>query len=173
MVTSQEIEYLDQCVTLAREALDAGDDPFGSLLVNASTGIIHARDRNRTCSGSSPLLPDSPPGPDATLHPEFTIARWAGLNLSKEERAACTVYTSGEHCAMCAAAHAYVGIGRIVFATSSVQLVETLRELGLDGTSPWKLLPAAEVAPTTEVEGPVDEVAAKVIALYKEWKAQK
>lgn len=173
MVTSRDIEYLDQCVALAREALDAGDDPFGSLLVNPSTGTIHARDRNRTRTGSSPLLPNSPPGADATLHPEFTIARWACLNLSPEERAACTVYTSGEHCAMCSAAHAYAGIGKIVFSTSSVQLGETLTELGLRGTGPVKPLPAGEVAPLTEVEGPVNEVAVKVIELYKEWKGKK
>ena len=33
--------------------------------------------------------------------------------------AACTVYTSGEHCPMCSAAHAWVGLGRIVYAVSA------------------------------------------------------
>src|SRR5699024_12203067 len=44
-----------------------------------------------------------------TMHPEFELARWAANNMSPEARAQATVYTSGEHCPMCAAAHAWVG----------------------------------------------------------------
>jgi hypothetical protein len=43
-------------------------------------------------------------------------------HLTPEQRAGATVYTSGEHCAMCAAAHGWVGLGRIVYASSSAQL---------------------------------------------------
>ena len=59
---------------------------------------------------------------DATQHPEFAIARWAGAHLTAAERAAATVYTSGEHCPMCSAAHGWVGLGRIAYAVSSAQL---------------------------------------------------
>src|SRR5690606_42128288 len=65
---------------------------FGSILVSAS-GQVLFEDRNRVAGG------------DHTRHPEFAIARWAAENLSTEARAAATVYTSGEHCPMCAAAH--------------------------------------------------------------------
>lgn len=99
-MTENERAYLRRCLDLAREALEAGDQPFGSVLVGAD-GRILAEDRNRTSSG------------DSTRHPEFELARWAANNLSPEERAAATVYTSGEHCPMCAAAHAWVGLGPI------------------------------------------------------------
>src|SRR3712207_7274778 len=53
--------------------------------------------------------------PRSTLLPYTTLFRSA------------TVYTSGEHCPLCAAAHAWVGLGRIVYASSSVQLTAWLR----------------------------------------------
>ena len=93
----RDLTHLRRCVELAREALDAGDEPFGSVLVDAYD-VVCAEDRNRTADG------------DQTKHPEFALARWAATYLSPEERAGATVYTSGEHCAMCSAAHAWVGL---------------------------------------------------------------
>lgn len=108
-------QHLRRCVDLARQALEAGDEPFGSLLVDPQ-GQVRFEDRNRVADG------------DATRHPEFAIARWASEHLSVEERAHSTVYTSGEHCPMCAAAHGWVGLGRIVYASSSEQLGRWLHE---------------------------------------------
>ncbi|NED52053.1 nucleoside deaminase, partial [Micromonospora aurantiaca] len=76
-------------------------------------------DRNRVAGG------------DQTRHPEFEIARWAAANMTPEERAAATVYTSGEHCPMCSAAHGWVGLGRIVYVMSARQLVDLRTELGV------------------------------------------
>jgi len=69
--------------------------------------------------------------PVTETHPEFTLARWAAQHLDVAERAEATVYTSGEHCPMCSAAHAWVGLGRIAYLASSEQLVGWLRELGV------------------------------------------
>src|SRR5690606_24906375 len=101
-LTETDLAHLTRCGELASEALDAGDEPFGSLLVDGS-GRVLFEDRNRVKDG------------DHTRHPEFEIARWAAKNLSSAERASATVYTSGEHCPMCAAAHGWVGLGRIVY----------------------------------------------------------
>ena len=49
---------------LARSALEAGDEPFGSILVDGD-GTTRYQDRNQVKDG------------DATQHPEFAIARWA------------------------------------------------------------------------------------------------
>src|SRR5690625_2636470 len=108
-------KHLRRCVDLAREALEVGDEPFGSTLVDADGQELYA-DRNRVSGG------------DHTRRPEFEIARWAAAHLSAEERAQATVYTSGEHCPMCAAAHVWVGLGRIVYASSSEQLSQWHRE---------------------------------------------
>ncbi len=104
-----DLRFLRRCIELAADALQQGDEPFGSVLVAANGQLLH-EDRNRVASG------------DKTRHPEFALARWAAENLSPAERAGATVYTSGEHCPMCAAAHAWVGLGRIAYASSSQQL---------------------------------------------------
>ncbi|MFC8513160.1 nucleoside deaminase [Streptomyces sp. NPDC057257] len=148
-----ELPYLRRCVELAAEALEAGDEPFGSVLVGAD-GAVLAEDHNRVASG------------DRTRHPEFELARWSAARLTPEERAAATVYTSGEHCSMCAAAHAWVGLGRIVYVASSEQLSQWLTELGVPAP-PVRTLPVHEVAPGVAVEGPVPELVEEVRALHR------
>lgn len=152
-MTENERAYLRRCLDLAREALEAGDQPFGSVLVGAD-GRILAEDRNRTSSG------------DSTRHPEFELARWAANNLSPEERAAATVYTSGEHCPMCAAAHAWVGLGPIVYIASSAQLRQWLDAWGIP-PGPVAPLPIQQVAPSIPVRGPIPEFEAEIRTLYE------
>lgn len=152
MVSEAELKHLRRCLELATEALDSGDEPFGSVLVGAD-GTVLAEDHNRVASG------------DRTRHPEFELARWSAAHLTPEERAAATVYTSGEHCPMCAAAHAWVGLGRIVYVASSEQLSSWLGELGV-AAAPVRPLPIREVAPGVLVEGPVPELADEVRALH-------
>ncbi|RFU38055.1 nucleoside deaminase [Actinomadura logoneensis] len=152
--TETERGHLRRCVDLAAEALADGDEPFGSVLVSAS-GEVLFEDRNRVKDG------------DRTRHPEFEIARWAGTNLSPSERAAATVYTSGEHCAMCSAAHGWAGLGRIVYASSTEQLVGWLRELGVSGASPVRPLAINDVAPDVPVAGPVEEFADEIRELQR------
>lgn len=169
MASPADLTHLSLAVSLAREALHAGDAPFGSVLVSR-TGAVLQTDRNRTVTGSPSASPSdrSVDGrPDATLHPEFTLARWAQLNLAAEERAAATVYTSGEHCAMCAAAHAYCGLGAIVYASSTAQYGRWMAEYGVPA---GKLRPLAigEVAPGLEVRGPVGGLEDEVKALHVE-----
>ncbi|MEE2048602.1 nucleoside deaminase, partial [Nocardiopsis tropica] len=97
-------------------------------------------------------------------HPEFAIARWSTTRMTPAERAAATVYTSGEHCAMCSAAHGWAGLGRIVYASSSAQLVSWLEEWGVPA-GPVRALPVNDVVPGVEVEGPVEALAEEVRAL--------
>ena len=89
----------------------------------------------------------------------------AAEHMSADERAASTVYTSGEHCPMCAAAHAWVGLGRIVYASSSNQLVAWLTELGA-AKPPVTPRPIHEIAPDVLVDGPVPDLAERVQALH-------
>ncbi|CAM4024463.1 nucleoside deaminase [Bordetella muralis] len=148
MISEQDRKYLRRCIELAKAALAAGDQPFGSLLVSAR-GEVLFEDHNRVSGG------------DATRHPEFEIARWAAQNLRPEERAQATVYTSGEHCAMCAAAHGWVGLGRIVYASSSAQLRTWLSALGVPSSRVYAL-PINEVIADTVVDGPDDGLAEEV-----------
>ncbi len=153
MITATDKQHLKRCVELAEEALEAGDEPFGSVLVSGD-GDVLVEDHNHVAGG------------DATRHPEFFLARWAAENLAPEERARATVYTSGEHCPMCAAAHGWVGLGRIVYASASAQLVDWLQALGV---APPRVrpLPIQEVVPDAVVEGPVPEFAERIRDLHR------
>lgn len=152
MVASHEMTYLERCLALAEQALEMGDMPFGSVLVNAEGDIVF-EDRNRVSSV------------EATRHPEFEIARWAAANLSPEARAGATVYTSGEHCPMCSTAHGLAGLGRIVYISSSAQLAEWETEWGAERSVAF--LPIQDLVPNIQVDGPVDGLDERVRALHR------
>jgi tRNA(Arg) A34 adenosine deaminase TadA len=151
--SADDLVHLRRCVELAREAVDAGDEPFGSVLVGPDGELLMA-ERNRTGHG------------DQTRHPEFELARWAALEVTAELRPHCTVYTSGEHCPMCSAAHAWVGLGRIVYAASTAQLVEWRTAMGL-APGPVAALPIGAIAPDLPVSGPAPELADELHALHR------
>jgi tRNA(Arg) A34 adenosine deaminase TadA len=156
-VSAADLTHLRRCVELASEAVADGDFPFGSVLV-AADGQVLAEDRNRENSMGDP-----------TRHPEFELARWAAVNMTAGDRAAATVFTSGEHCAMCSAAHAWVGLGRIVYVSSTAQLTRWLAELGVTG-SPVRALAINEVAPGVLVKGPVPGLDEQVHDLHRRFR---
>lgn len=152
LISEVDMKHLRRCVELAKEAVDAGDQPFGSVLVSMNGNVLF-EGRNEVAGG------------DHTRHPEFAIARWAAANMEPLERAGATVYTSGEHCPMCAAAHGWVGLGRIVYATSSQQLATWLDENAVP-RPPVHELPIEQVIRDSVVAGPVPELADEVFALH-------
>ena len=153
-LSPEDLGHLRRCVDLAAEAVGAGDFPFGSVLV-AGDGRVLAEDRNRENSAG-----------DATRHPEIELARWAAA------RSAATVFTSGEHCPMCAAAHAWVGLGRIVYVSSSEQLTGWLAELGVPALA-VRPLPVNDIAPGVVVQGPVPGLAEQVRDLHRRFHGQR
>jgi tRNA(Arg) A34 adenosine deaminase TadA len=159
MPTELDLRHLHRCLELADEAFEAGDEPFGSVLVD-SDGTVLAEDHNRVASG------------DATRHPEFELARWAAEHLTPEERSRATVYTSTEHCPMCAAAHGWVGLGRVVYASSSEQRTGWLADWGLPPPA-VRPLPIQEIAPGVVVEGPVPDLAEQVRKLHQRFESQR
>ncbi|WP_078394529.1 nucleoside deaminase [Shouchella patagoniensis] len=154
MITATDKEYLKRAVGLAKKALEAGDEPFGSVLVSNDGDVLY-EDHNHVSSG------------DQTQHPEFAIARWAALYLKNEERSQATVYTSGEHCPMCASAHAFVGLGRIVYASSSKQLRQWKQEWGVQAGN-VKGLAIQDVVHQIEVDGPDEELSEQVRLLHEQ-----
>ena len=151
--SEQDLVHLRRCVELAREALDAGDEPFGSVLVDRDGAVRH-EDRNRTAGG------------DQTRHPEFELARWSTTAMTPDERAGATVYTSGEHCPMCSAAHAWVGLAKIVYAGSTEQYLRWRAEAGITEPSPVSALPVQAIAPHVLVDGPAPELADELRELH-------
>ncbi|KQU56819.1 cytidine deaminase [Rhodococcus sp. Leaf278] len=153
-ISPSDRTFLSRAVDLAAEAADTGNDPFGSVLVSSS-GEVLAEDRNRVGDRHDP-----------TQHPEIALSRWAATNLAPDERRSSTVYTSGEHCVMCAASHGIVGLGRIVYATSTAQLLTWLNEFG---AAPLAITPASieQIVPGIVVDGPVAEFVDTVRDLHR------
>lgn len=154
MISATDLTHLRRCVELAEQAVLAGDDPFGSVLVSAN-GAVLRQDRNRVVTNNN-----------ATSHPEIELVRWAQRNLAADERAVTTVYTSGEHCPMCSAAHGWAGLGRIVYASSAQQLAGWLRDIGMPPAA-VAMLPIQQVVPGIAVDGPVPELAEQIRRLHE------
>src|SRR5690625_7077354 len=66
-ITETDRKFLQRSVELAAEALAAGDDPFGSVLVN-DTGEVLFVDCNQVKAG------------DHTQLTAFAISRWSYMN---------------------------------------------------------------------------------------------
>lgn len=139
-ITENDLEHLKHCLVLAEEALKAGDEPFGSILVNANNEVI-ATARNRVNEINN------------LAHPEIELAQWAAENLSVEERKNTSMYTSGEHCPMCAAAHGWVGLGAIVYLSSAEQLARWLQEIDAP-PAPIIFIPVENIVKNIEIKGP-------------------
>lgn len=140
-LTKDNLKHLEHCLSLAEEALNAGDEPFGSILVDANDNVI-ATARNRVNELNN------------LAHPEIELAHWAAENIPKNERKKVTMYTTGEHCPMCAAAHGWVGIGKLVYLSSGEQLNEWLKEFGAEAAL-IKFIPVEKIIKKVEVKGPV------------------
>ena len=69
-ITTTDEKHLRRCLELATESVEAGDEAFGSVLVNQAGEII-AEARNRV--NEKTIL----------AHPEIDLAYWAAENLSK------------------------------------------------------------------------------------------
>lgn len=153
-LTSTDKHFIGLCIDLAEEALKAGDKPFGSILIDKDGNILaEARNKVNTLN--------------ALAHPEYELAAWALDNLTKEQRHESTMYTSGEHCPMCAGAHGMAGIGTVVYAASGRQFNEWLVELD-SPLSPINLLPIEDVVKDIVVRGPAKgELLEKIKGLHE------
>ena len=151
-LTETDLEHLRRCIAL--EAAERGDAPFGSVLVSGDGEVLAERQNEMYTTG------------DRTAHPELALAIWASRHLSLEECAAATMYTSGEHCTMCAAAHVWAGIGRLVFVLSS-EMIGELREPGRTSIAIRSREVIERSNVDVQVEGPVEELAEELAVIFR------
>ncbi|MEU0089872.1 nucleoside deaminase [Kribbella sp. NPDC006257] len=109
MSTAEE-DFLRRAIALAAAARESGNPPFGSILVGAD-GSIAAEEGNTSITDN-----------DISAHPELKLAKWAARELTPEDAAKTTMYTSCQPCGMCTGAIERSGLGRVVYAMSGDQL---------------------------------------------------
>ena len=142
MITPADEVLLRRAIGIAARAVELGDAPYGSLLAGPD-GAILAEAHNTVRRDD-----------DITAHPELKLARWAARELDTDTAARTTMYTSCQPCGMCGGGIVRSGIGRVVYALSTEQLVELNPKSGL-----W---------PSVTQDGPAlfDEARAPVNSYY-------
>lgn len=104
---------LRRAFALASEARAAGDRPFGAVVV-AEDGATLAEGRSTQGAGGGGTL----------AHSEMNaLSAVIAAGTPRERLRRATIYSSGEPCAMCAAAIFYTGIGRVVYGLSAAAIL--------------------------------------------------
>ncbi|MFF4850590.1 nucleoside deaminase [Streptomyces sp. NPDC001194] len=139
MITAADEALLRRAVAIAARAVTLGDAPYGSLLAGPD-GAVLAEAHNTVRRDD-----------DITAHPELKLARRAARELDRDTAARTTLYTSCQPCGMCAGAIVRSGLGRVVYALSTAQLVELNPESGA-----WPTVPHDGPALFDEARAPID-----------------
>jgi len=117
MSTNQHEKFIKRCIDLAQEALDAGDNPFGAVVVKDDRIIAEARNNS---------LHD-----DITDHAEILAMRSARKALGTPDLSGCTLYSNCEPCPMCSFMAREQKLKAVVFA---------LKAPHMGGYSRWDIL---------------------------------
>ncbi len=129
--------HMRRALELAEEALERGDEPFGSVLVRDDAIVMEASNRVVTED-------------DLRRHPELDLATRAHAEYEPEVRRELVMYTSTEPCPMCASSIHTAGLGRVVV---SVRLNEFL--VDILGQAPRPVTAPAILTDEVPVVGPV------------------
>jgi tRNA(Arg) A34 adenosine deaminase TadA len=139
VITPADQALLRRAIAIAAHAITAGDAPYGSLLAGADgTILIEAHNTVRRDN-------------DISAHPELKLARWAARELDPQTAAQTTLYTSCQPCQMCTGGIARSGLGRVVYALSTEQLIR------LNPQSRWPTVTHEGPALPEEAQAPIEE----------------
>jgi tRNA(Arg) A34 adenosine deaminase TadA len=111
--TETDAARLRHAYALAMQARARGDRPFSAVVVGADGAILAEGLSTQGAGGGGTLA-----------HSEMNAcAAVISAQHPREVLRAATIYSSGEPCAMCAAAIFYTGIGRVVFGLSAAAIL--------------------------------------------------
>ena len=102
-------DFMDRAMALARQAMNEGNRPAGSVIV---------RDGNIVGEGRNLVNTEI----DPTAHGEVVAIRRTALSLRTVDLSGCTLYTSLEPCPMCCWAMIDAKISRLVLGCRHAQL---------------------------------------------------
>jgi tRNA(Arg) A34 adenosine deaminase TadA/catechol 2,3-dioxygenase-like lactoylglutathione lyase family enzyme len=149
-VTASDAELLERAVALARANVEAGEEPFGSLVV---------RDGEVLGEGVNTTRRDA----DPTAHAEVAAVREACRRLGTVDLGGATVFTSCEPCPMCRTVAVLAGVTRIVYAVPAEVAARygfALSGPGAEMMAAWPLPGLLEHVPTSGAEEPFERFTA-------------
>ena len=149
---AQVLRFLRRANAVAARAMAMGHHPFGAVLVGPDHDTVLLEQGNVS----------------AVNHAEAVLARTADMNFSPAYLWDCTLYTTVEPCAMCAATQYWANIGRLVYGLEERRLLELT---GNDPGNPTLDVPARHIfthgQKAIQVIGPVPEVEAEIADLHR------
>ena len=152
MTDEQTLRHLRRANAVARDAAAKGRHPFGAVLVAPDFETVLLEHGNV----------------DTVNHAEAVLARVAAHRFDPASLWHCTLVTTVEPCAMCAATMYWAHIGRLVYGMSEKQL---LQFTGNHAQNPTLDLPCREVfargQKTVQVTGPVPGVEEEIAAVHR------
>jgi len=152
MTDEQALTHLRRANEVARDAAARGHHPFGAILVAPD--------------GETVLLEQG--NVDTVRHAESELARAAALRFDAATLWGCTLVTTVEPCAMCAATMYWAHIGHLVYGLEETRL---LALTGNHSENPTLNLPCRTVfaagQKAVQVTGPVAAAEAEIGALHR------
>ena len=150
----QILRHLRRANAVAARAVAMGHHPFGAVLVGPDHETVLLEQGNVS----------------TVNHAEAVLARTADMNFSPAYLWTCTLYTTVEPCAMCAATQYWANIGRLVYGMDETRLLELT---GASSENPTMDVPAryifAHSQKHIQVTGPVPEVEAEIAELHRDF----
>lgn len=161
MCYEDHIAYLKKSIEVSRRAREAGNTPFGAILVGPD-GEILLEQGNVEVTESN-----------CTGHAEASLMRTASMKYPKAFLWECTLYTTAEPCAMCAGSIYWGNVGRVVYSISEKRLAELT---GDDEQNLTLDLPCTEVfargRKNIKVIGPFPELEQETVAVHEGYWSQ-
>lgn len=108
-MSTQDELFLRQSIALANQARQAGERPFGAILVLNDIVLAEAQDQCRALN-------------DPTAHAELRLISSYCHKSGQFDLTGTTIYTCAEPCIMCSGAIKWAGISRVVYSVSQAQL---------------------------------------------------
>ena len=155
---AQQLRHLRRANEVAREAVAKGRHPFGAILV-AADGVTVLLEHGNV---------------DTVNHAEAVLARVAAHRFDAATLWGCTLVTTVEPCAMCAATQYWANIGGLLYGMVEERL---LALTGNHAENPTLNLPCRSVFAAGQkaitVTGPVPEAEAEIGELHRGfWQAR-
>ena len=152
----EDVAFLRRAIEVSRLSREHGNTPFGAILVNEDKQIVLEQE-NREISEHI-----------CTGHAETSLMEAASRKFDHDYLWQCTLYTTGEPCAMCSGAIYWAGIGRVVYGMTERRLLQLT---GSNEQNPTFDLPCRDVfacgQKDIKVEGPFPEVEEEAAEVHK------
>lgn len=96
--------FLRRAIEVSRRSREHGNTPFGAILVDEHKNVVLEQENREVtehiCAG----------------HAETSLMEAASRKFDHDYLWQCTIYTTGEPCAMCSGAIYWANVGRVVYA---------------------------------------------------------